>query len=205
MNKRKPLKFSLSLVVIGLLALAISACSTTLVLPQKNASMEQVYLIKYATWGHHSLAFYRDGKITEFTYGDWELFALNQRDGWTAWKNMTFSTQGALGKKVTQWDLNEPLCDKFKDCELVAPFLAPTQKVLELREELESMYTQNIQSEVFNDKEGVHFVKYPIPYWGFHNCNHELVSWLEKLGAEVSGKIFYQPDFIGGMVAHESK
>lgn len=174
----------------------LSACTTTFTLPKPTDNMTDVYLLKYSTWGHHSLAFYQNGTLTEYTYGDWELFALNKRDAWTAWKNMTFFTQGALGKKSTQWKLNEPLCEKFKDCEIAIALNVPTEKVKALESQLHKAYQQQYLTQVYNDQEDVHFVKYPVPYWLFHNCNHELVDWLTLLDIKISGKVFYKPNFI---------
>ena len=165
--------------------------------------MEAVYLLKYSNWGHHSLAFYDDGQLTEFTYGDWELFALNKRSAWTAWKNMTFPTQGALGRKSVAIKSGEPICEKFIACEAVVFFNAPRDKVNQLKIMLEREYINNLESEVFNGVEEVFFVKHPDPYWGFHNCNHELVEWLETLGADVSGRVFYQPTVFEGMVPEQ--
>ena len=177
----------------------ISSCSTTLKSPDATVNMERVYLLKYSTWGHHSLAFYRDGKFIEYTYGDWELFALNKRDGWTAWKNMTFNSQGALGRKLVEMKLGDHICKKFVGCEIVVPFHAPTDKVNALHISLQKNYNDNIATEVYNAKEEVYFVKHDTPYWGFHNCNHQLVEWLEFLGADIKGRVFYKPTLIQGM------
>lgn len=179
--------------------LAAASCSTALELPPTIEDMEAVYLIKYSTWGHHSLGFYDSGQFTEYTYGDWQLFALNKRDYWTAWKNMTFATPGALGKKSVEMKSGDEICAKFISCEAVALFLAPRDKVLYLKEKLKFEYDNSVETEVFNEKEKVYFVKYEKPYWGFHNCNHELVEWLEVLGVKVSGRVFYKPNLIDGM------
>jgi len=180
------------------------SCSTTFVLPENDSPSTNVYLLKYSTWGHHSLAFYVDGELIEYTYGDWELFALNKRDGWTAWKNMTFLTQGALGRKIVNWSPGNPICENFNGCDEAVEFQAPEQKVSDLFTKLQRGYAENSDSEIFNQEEGMYFVKYDKSYWGFHNCNHEIADWLEQLGGEVSGKIFYEPDFIGGMIPEQA-
>ncbi len=144
--------------------------------------MEVVYLLSYSSWGHHSGAFYRNDELVEFTYGDWELFALNKRDAWTAWKNMTFLTDGALGRRIVKWDPGTPICPLFKDCRRAKAFSAPIQSASKLFNQLEDAYSTNAPTEVLNDVEQVHFVKYDVPYWGFHNRNHELAEWLEQLG-----------------------
>jgi hypothetical protein len=174
-----------------------------LTLPNLNdhtgAQMCQVYLFQYSTWSHHSLGFYQDGKLTEYTYGDWQLFALDQRDLLTGLKNMVFHTQGALGKKNIQWQPGQPLCKHFKNCQQVVPFLASREKVAALFNQLETAYDRAQASEVYNKGEEVYFVKYPVPYWLFHNCNHELVRWLEMLGCIIKGRIVFKPDLIAGM------
>lgn len=186
-------------IAVGVLLFANTACSTAFKLPDADVDREEIYLLSYHTWGHHSVAFYRNSTLIEFTYGDWDLFALNRRDAWTAWKNMTFHTQGALGRKIVEWTPGTPLCPLFKDCNKATSFFASSSNSQKLYETLQAAYRQQISTEVFNEVEQVHFVKYNVPYWVFHNCNHELADWLEELGGKVTGRVFLNPDFIGGM------
>ncbi len=176
------------------------SCATTLKLPTKTENAEKVYLLKYSTWGHHSLAFHKAGKLIEYTYGDWEVFALDKRDAWTAWKNITFHTQGALGRKIVTINRGDWICNKFIGCEDVVPFYAPENKVNTLFADLQDQYSNRLETEVFNSAAEIFFVKDERPYWAFHNCNHQLVEWLEFLGGEISGRIFYNPLLIEGMV-----
>jgi len=189
----------ISNIIGALLLVLVSACSTTLKIPPTIENKYAVYLIEYSTWGHHSLAFYNNEIFTEFTYGDWELFALNKRDIWTAWKNMTFFTQGALGRKSFTLNPGVPVCNQLSGCQKVVRFEAPSDKVKILYQKLQNAYDSRIETEILNTVEGVKFVKYEKPYWGFHNCNHELVEWLELLGVTVTGNIFYKPQMIKGM------
>lgn len=87
---------------------------------------------------------------------------------------MTFPTQGALGKKVNRWTPGEPFCEGFKDCEVAFAFRAPAKRVVKLRSKLNELYQSAHESEVYNSKEDVHFVRHTNSYWAFHNCNHEL-------------------------------
>ena len=188
------------LVICTVVPVLTLGCSTVFRLPPDSGEVEEVYLLRYSTWGHHSLAFHRDSELVEFTYGDWDLFALNKRDAWTAWKNMTFLTQGALGRKVVSWVPGAPICPLFKDCLRAGPFQTPAPNAKVLYEKLQTAYSKHQSTEVFNETEGVFFVKFDVPYWGLHNCNHEVADWLEELGGEVSGRVFLNPDFIGGML-----
>lgn len=178
---------------------SLAGCATTFDRPTPEAPTEHVYLLEYSSWGHHSLAFHRDGSLFEFTYGDWELFALDRRDAWTAWKNMTFPTPGALGRKVVRWTPGEPICPLFVSCIRAVSFPVSQSRAQSLLDELTETYEAGRASEVFNAREAVFFVPHPAPYSFHHNCNHALVSWLEALGGTVSGRVFYKPTLIEGM------
>ena len=172
------------LLAIGSLLFANLSCSTAFKLPEVEAvvDMEETILLSYDTWSHHSVAFYRNSMLVEFTYGDWDIFALNRRDAWTARKNMTFLTQGALGRKIVAREPNSPLCPLFKGYEQVKLFLSPVSKSQKLYDNLQSAYREQLNTQVFNQVEQVYFVTYKVSYWGLHNCNHELANWLEELG-----------------------
>ena len=168
-------------------------------LPVCHGETETLYLLQYSTWGHHSLAYHRDGLIIEYTYGDWELFALNKRDTFTGIKNMMFPTAGTLGRKAEKWQPGLPVCSLFVDCIQAIPFPAPKDLSQQLFEQLEAAYQSRKNEEILNEDEGVLFVPYPEKYSVAYNCNHALAKWLEQLGGKVSGRVFYNPDFIAGM------
>ncbi len=181
----------------------VSGCATSFRLPVVDPPAEDVCLLQYSTWGHHSVAFHRDDTLIEFTYGDWELFALDRRDAWTAWKNMTFPTPGALGRKVVPWNSGEAICPRFVGCERVVVFPVSLARSDALLGRLMEAYDAGRENEVLNVREDVYFVPYPERYSFHHNCNHVLVGWLEELGGEVSGRVFYRPTLIGGMFSPE--
>ncbi|MEZ4552220.1 MAG: hypothetical protein R2874_17605, partial [Desulfobacterales bacterium] len=62
------IKYFSIIAVSGIVFLMFTVRYTKLTLPKTAPAMTKVYLIKYATWGHHSLAFYNHGSLTEFTY-----------------------------------------------------------------------------------------------------------------------------------------
>lgn len=164
-----------------------------------NAPSEMVYLFQYSTWGHHSLGFYRNGQLIEFTYGDWALFALNKRDFATAFIHMAFPTLGALGRKSVSWSPSEAAIPKFTDCINLVPFPAEAALVDNLYSRLNSEFESSIADQVYHDDDDLYFVPYHIPYSLLNNCNHELAKWLVELQGEVSGRVFWNPDFIQGM------
>lgn len=168
-------------------------------LPQCAGEQETLYLLQYSTWGHHSLAYWRDGSLIEFTYGDWDLFALNKRDAFTSIKNMILPTMGALGRKQVPWQSDQPICPLFVDCVDAVPFPVEAYLAQALFEELENAFNKHKQQEVLNQEEGVYFVPYHESYSVAYNCNHALAKWLEQLGGKISGRVFYHPDFIAGM------
>ena len=117
---------------------------------------------------------------------------------------MTFFTQGALSRKSIMVQSGDSIQDKFKACESVVSINAPAEKVKSLKNKLESKYDSSLASKVYNSEEDAYFVKYEKQYSVFHNCNHELVEWLEYLGSDVSGLVFYKPEFIENMVPEQT-
>ena len=172
---------------------------TQFTLPEITDDSETLYLLQYSTWGHHSLAFYRDGQLIEFTYGDWALFALDKRDLWTAFSHMLWPTLGALGRKVEPWVEGEAICPLFTDCQDVVPFPAPALLAQKLFVKLQRAYESRIKDQILHKQDTVYFVPYSVAYGVWNNCNHELAKWLVQLNGQVHGRVFYQPDFIKGM------
>ncbi len=178
---------------------ALDFSDTQFKLPTCQGPCETVYLLQYSTWGHHSLAFYRDQQLIEFTYGDWALFALDKRDLLTAITHMLWPTQGALGRKSVSWEPNTPLQPHFTDCIDIVPFAAEKIKVNALYQVLCNAFTEQAAKQVFHPQDAVYFVPFHIPYALWNNCNHVLAHWLRALDGRVTGRLFYQPDLIKGM------
>ena len=172
---------------------------TQFVLPEPVEEVETVYLLQYSTWGHHSLAFYRDGQLIEFTYGDWALFALDKRDLLTAISHMLLPTMGALGRKSVPWQPGQDIPPLFVDCIKAKPFEADKSQVQFLFNELTQAFEKQADQKVFHQVDAMWFVPYPVYYGLWNNCNHELAKWLIRLGGKVSGRIFWNPDFIKGI------
>lgn len=170
-----------------------------LTLPTFSGPAETLYLLRYQTWGHHALAFYRDGQLTEFTYGDWQLFALLQRDLFTSVKNMLIPTPGALGRKQVPWQIGQDMRPLFHQLEKVLAIEVPAAKSRALWQRLNNAFIHGRNQQVFNARDQVYFVPYPVAYSLLNNCNHELVKWLEFLGCQVQGRIFWNPDLIKGV------
>lgn len=160
---------------------------------------ETVYLIQYSTWGHHSLGFYRNEQLVEFTYGDWAMFALDKRDLFTSLTHMAFPTLGALGRKIIDWSPEQPAIPRFTDCIDIVPFPAEASLVETLFTRLTTEFNTAITDQVYHEADDLYFAPYHIPYSLWNNCNHELAKWLVELGGQVSGRVFWNPDFIAGM------
>lgn len=172
---------------------------TRFTLPVPVETVETVYLLQYSTWGHHSLAFYRDGHLIEFTYGDWALFALDKRDWFTAISHMLLPTMGTLGRKAVPWTPGQSIPPLFVDCIKAVPFDADQSQVQFLFDELSQAFNNQSDKKVFHKVDAVWFVPYPVYYGLWNNCNHQLAKWLVQLGGRVSGRVFWNPDFIKGI------
>jgi hypothetical protein len=140
----------------------------------------RVYMLDYGR--HSSLALpTEDGRLVEWFWGDWNWFALKNReigDGVTALFGSPAST---LGRR----DLGRP--DSPEAIRRAVGAVSITAADVErsraqaLSAELFHRYQQNSATEVTHS-DGRRFVREPNGgYSLFHNSNHAVTDWLERL------------------------
>ncbi|RMF76937.1 MAG: hypothetical protein D6744_11890, partial [Planctomycetota bacterium] len=59
--------------------------------------------------------------------------------------------------------------------------------VAALLAELDAVFARNREREVINEKLGLRFVPYELPYCLFCQCNSVVARWLRRLGCRVAG------------------
>lgn len=169
------------------LALALlTGCSGKIIPPPEVQAPTKVYVTDY---GRHSslLLPTAQGQLVEYSYGDWEYYALNRYRWYLGATKLIYSEDSGLGRRYLppKTDLEE--LRRALDCRRVVVLEVELQKVDELLEELDARYMQSIDSMVLNEWNQQYFVKDSRPYNLFHTCNHQTAEWLERLGCQVEG------------------
>lgn len=173
------------LTVTLLLALA-GGCATRVVPPSNPANPVAVYITDY---GRHSsvLLPMGDGHLMEYSYGDWDFYALKKYKWYIGATALVVSDGSGLGRRIVADPGDDAHLKKQLGSKRLMRVQIEHRKVMDLLAELDQRYTANIETMVYNDYAHLYFVKDPSHYWLFHTCNAMTAQWLEKLGCQVSG------------------
>ena len=171
--------------LVGLIAL-MGGCATKVVPPSNPANPVAVYITDY---GRHSsvLLPMADGHLMEYSYGDWEFYALNKYKWYIGATKLVASDGSGLGRRIVANPGDDEALRKQLGSKRLMRVEIEQSKVMDLLIELDQRYTANIETMVYNDYAKSYFVKDVSHYWLFHTCNAMTGQWLEKLGCRVSG------------------
>lgn len=152
-----------------------------------KAAQDEAYLIDY---GYHSSLVIRDsqGSLWEFAYGDWQWFAQNNTNWWRLPKTLFWPTQATIGRKKYENNASfEQHLKRFKTQKYI--FEVDSQKSTKLIKSINESFIDAKPSDIFFQVHyNLEFLRLKQErYHAFHNCNHVISQWLEKLGLEVSG------------------
>jgi hypothetical protein len=129
------------------------------------------------------------GGMVRYGYGDWDYYALRRTGARDAIAALFSPTQGALGR----WPLRGPISVESVrrqlrlDIEHLYEIEVECRAVQQLREALERIYRDNMDTLVVTELVEFAFVHHPEPYTAFHNSNHVVADWLRNLGVETRG------------------
>jgi hypothetical protein len=171
--------------LVSLVAL-VGGCATRIVPPASPVNPAAVYVADY---GRHSsiLLPMGDGHLMEYSYGDWEFYALNKYKWYIGATKLFLSDGSGLGRRILANPGDDAALQKMINSKRLLRVEIEQSRVLELLAELDQRYTARIETMVYNDYGHSYFVKDVSHYWLFHTCNAMTAQWLEKLGCKVSG------------------
>ena len=174
-----------NLLVLSVVAL-VGGCATRVVPPANPANPVAVYITDY---GRHSsiLLPMGDGHLMEYSYGDWEFYALNKYKWYIGASKLFFSDGSGLGRRILAQPGDDEALHKLLGCKRLMRVDIEQSRVSNLLEELDRRYSAKIETMIYNDYGHNYFVKDESHYWLFHTCNAMTGQWLEKLGCKVGG------------------
>lgn len=166
----------------------MAGCATVITVPTVIGKSATVFLLDQ---GHHSsLVLPMPGHhMARFSYGDWDYYALADTGVYQGASALLWPTQGALGYR----GLPGPPTAASVRAQVAVPIvhIYPLRveqiRVERLRHRLMALYHANVDTRVYNPRYDLYFVHDPQGYDIFHDSNHEVARWLERLGCEVRG------------------
>lgn len=171
-----------------LLLLALSGgCGFTVIPPPSPAHPAPVFLLDHG--GHASLVLPADEGMVRYSYGDWEWYALGRTGAVEGSRALIGPNPAGLSRKVLSVSPTEEAVRRALPVETEHIFLilAEVESVARLRDRLEAIFLENLQTLHHNPDLGIDFVRHPEPYSLSHNSNTVVAGWLRELGAEVRG------------------
>ena len=177
---------------VAIMLWALAGCVTVLAPPRLEHDAEMIYLLDHGR--HRSLVLPDEqGGAVRWAYGDWTWFAEGDTGFPQAVRALLWPTEAALGRQSLEaW--HSPAALKRQVPESFVQVLvleAPAPAVRRLAERLDALYRAGHEQAIYNPDFGLTFVPHPERYWIFNNSNSVTAGWLESLGVEVRGSVWF--------------
>ena len=175
----------LSTVIIA--ATSLAGCTTSIIPPPGPADPLSVVVLDYGR--HSSLVLFDDvtQSLVEYTYGDWDWFALDESEWYDVVPTLFWPTCGALGQRRLHVESSPKTILPVVPCERFLRVTVSERKANDLSAELRSQFEQHSDTLHYQPLYDLNFVQSETAFHLFHNCNHIIAHWLRELGCEVQG------------------
>jgi hypothetical protein len=170
------------------LGLSSLGCATAIVPPPAPPDPRPVFLLDHGR--HSSLVLPTpEGGAVRYAYGDWNYYALRRTGLLQALPALLWPTRAGLGRRELAGPAEaEAIRRQVRvGIERLYRIVVSAGAVDRLRARLDGIYESRRHTRVYNAAYDLEFVHHPRPYWGFHNSNQVVASWLEALGCDVRG------------------
>ena len=176
---------------VGAAALLLSGCATTIVPPDSVERPQSVFVLDHGR--HSSLVLPHPDGFVRYAYGDWGWYADVETGATEASRAVLLPTRAGLGRSLTQGaatasGVRAGLIVGIQELHEVR---VETERVATLRAALERLYREAVASRKYNAVYDLAFVEHPAPYAFWHNSNHVVAEWLQRLGCTIEGSAFW--------------
>ncbi|MCU0534265.1 MAG: hypothetical protein MUD14_10260 [Hydrococcus sp. Prado102] len=177
------------LIVIGSLTLVWIISPATIIPPTDPA--EPIYISVVHDGFHSRLVLpTSNGELIQYAYGDWNYFARNRQNWTDGLAALLVPTQGTFGRRKFNNVAELQQITEQENYTLLS-FEVAQAKSTQLLKSLEERFNRNIHTVIENPLTGLTLVRDDRDYTTWHNSNHELVTWLEKLDCQVRGFVLW--------------
>ncbi|MGH9457221.1 MAG: hypothetical protein ACRD2J_06220 [Thermoanaerobaculia bacterium] len=171
------------------LALTLSACTTVVRCPDPSGAAATVLLLAHGKSSSLVLPEPADG-ATRWAFGDWEYYALGDKDLGSTLAAAVLRTPAALGRQEVEAisDSRAALASVLGiGIDEVSPLRVAREAVARLRERLEARFQANVATLHDNPGPRLEFVRPPESYTLVNSSNRKVASWIRELGCSTSG------------------
>ncbi len=171
-----------------MMAIGPTACASTIIPPLEVSDPQPVAVLDHGR--HASLVLSTDrGTMIRYSYGDWALYALMKTNVFRGAGALFWPTQAGMGRRELEGPVSvENIRQRVRvGSEEIFVIIVERSGVDVLREELDSLFQDQIDTRIYNSAYDLEFVHHPKRYCALHNSNQVVAGWLKKLGCRVVG------------------
>jgi hypothetical protein len=168
-----------------------AGCTTRIITPENPSAPTAVFIVDYGR--HTSLVLpAQDGKsLVEYSYGDWNWYALDKSGLLDVFPTMLWPTRGTLGRRSLHVEPNSFQIRRETKCDQVLKVIVAGEQAAALLVQLRSEYDEHIDSIPFQERFHLKFVHSDRSFHLFHNCNQQVAARLRDLGCKVQGPAMF--------------
>ncbi len=167
---------------------SLLACTNVIIPPPEPLEPQAVFILDHGR--HASLVLpAQSSGIVRYAYGDWKYYAEAETGFAEASAAVLLPTTAGLGRRELA---QPPTIGGVRRAirlgvEEVHEVIVEWPAIEQLREELDSIFQANEETQIYNASYDLEFVRHPRPYTIFQNSNWMVVEWLRQLGCQVYG------------------
>lgn len=181
---------ALLLLVSGLIA---GGCAGPLLLEPEPPLWDPVTVLLLDHGRHSSLVLPESShSALRYSYGDKAYYAERKDDWLRGFSAAILPTPAVLGRKKLAGPADpERIASLLRvGVDRVIPLQVESDRANALREYLETLYLQELDSLLYSEELDMEFVRHPVSYTILNNSNQVMADWLRLLDVEVRGRAF---------------
>lgn len=184
-----------AVIALVITAIGLWGCTTTIIPPSADYVAENPVYVHIADYGRHSSIMLPldgdDGRMVEYGFGEWRFFALNEEGVGGVARALFVSSDGTISRRYVSGPFTAEHLQGMLLFDHLYSIRVHRDDAINLREKLDRRYKEHIDSEIYNARSRLHFVKVDEQYTLSNNCNPVLARWLKQLRCEIHGPAIF--------------
>ncbi len=137
---------------------------------------------------HSSLAIPTDhGRMIEYSYGEWQWYAMNQVGCSRALSALFWPTEGTLGRRSLPVQPDRDAIVEAAPCEAIHEIAVDRSCARSLADRLDATFAASMTTLTHHPAHDLDFVRHERSFHACNTCNQTVVRWLRELGCRVRG------------------
>ena len=170
---------------------ALTGCPSSIIPPADPVDPVSVFLIDYGRHASIALPAGDERTLTEYAYGDWGWYALDESAWYDVFPTLFWPTQGALGRRLLPVEGTPESVNRYVRGEEVFEIMVSGPVAAKLAAKLDGRFEDHVDTLRYQPLYELSFVHDDRSFHAFNNCNHAVADWLRACGCSVRGPTLF--------------